>query len=106
MKVYGASICIDCRNFMAMANKRGLQIEYVDITDNTHSLKEFLHIRDTSPIFTKQRKEGGIGIPLFVSENGELTLDVNTALSWIGQPAVTDDEYPEKLPFEGCETCN
>ena len=71
MKVYGADICIDCRNFKAIMAKRGFSAEYVDIIENTGNLKEFLNIRDTDPVFEEVRKRGGIGIPLFVNEDGE-----------------------------------
>ena len=51
MKVYGAEICIDCRNFKAIQKARGFEAEYVDITADTTNLKEFLAIRDNEPIF-------------------------------------------------------
>lgn len=103
MKVYGAPICIDCRNYKAIQAARGFETEYIDITESTANLKEFLHIRDTAPLFAPQRQYGGIGIPLFVNEDGRMTLDINEAMSWIGQPAVQDEEIIEHRP---CATCN
>ena len=43
------------------------------------------------------KARGGIGIPAFVREDGMVTLDLNTALGWIGQAPV--EEEP------GCESC-
>ena len=40
MKVYGAEICIDCRNYKAIQKNRGVEAEYIDITANTANLKE------------------------------------------------------------------
>lgn len=96
MKVYGAQICIDCRNYRAIQKARGFEAEYVEIIENTTNLKEFLAIRDNDPMFEAVRANGGIGIPLFVKEDGTKTLDINEALGWIGQPPVKDEEIVEQ----------
>ena len=91
MKVYGAEICPDCRDFKALMAQRGFEVEYVEITDDTQSLRAFLQLRDQAAVFDEVRARGGIGIPAFVSDAGEVTLDLNTALGWIGQPPVEED---------------
>jgi hypothetical protein len=48
------------------------------------------------------REKHGIGIPLFVREDGAKTLDIDEALSWIGQPPVEDDEIAEKRVEFSC----
>lgn len=95
MKVYGTDICIDCRNFKHINRARGLQIEYVDITESTDSLREFLKMRDREEVFAQVRECGGIGIPLFVHEDKK-TLDIDEAFSWIGEPKVEEAEIVEK----------
>lgn len=95
MKVYGAQICIDCRNYKAIQKARGFEAEYIEITEDTAKLKEFLQLRDTNPVFEDIRARGGIGIPLFVDEDGEMTFDINEAFSWIGQPPVREEEIVE-----------
>lgn len=95
MKVYGTPICIDCRNYRAIQKSRGFAADYVDITENTANLKEFLTIRDHDPLFAPQREKGGIGIPLFVREDGAKTFDLDEALAWIGQPPVREEEIVE-----------
>lgn len=95
MKVYGAEICIDCRNYRAIQKNRGFEAEYIDIIANTDNMKEFLRIRDQDPLFEAVRERGGIGIPLFVREDGTKTFDINEAFSWIGQNAVRDEEILE-----------
>lgn len=106
MKVYGAEICVDCRNFKAIQKSRGFEVEYIDITENTKNMREFLKIRDTDSIFDEVKQRHGIGIPLFVREDGKKTFDLNEALSWIGQSAVQDDEIVEKImscSIHGCK---
>ena len=105
MKVYGADICISCRNYKAIQKSRGFDAEYVDITENTTNLKEFLEIRDHDPLFESAKEEHRIGIPLFVNEDGEKTFDINEALSWIGQENVKEDEIVEKAFSCGLDGC-
>ena len=96
MKVYGADICIDCRNYKEIQKNRGLEAEYVDIIENTTKLKEFLKIRDNDALYEQVKENNGIGIPLFVREDGMKTFDINEAFSWIGQEPVKEDEIVEK----------
>lgn len=91
MKVFGSDICGDCREFRALMNARGFEAEYVDITENVANLKAFLKLRDSDAAFDPVRERGSIGIPAFVREDGVTTLDVNTALEWIGQPPIEED---------------
>ena len=105
MKVYGADICIDCRNYKAIQEKRDFAAEYIDITESTANLREFLEIRGTDPVFVSVKERGGIGIPLFVREDGVKTLDIDEALAWLGQPPVEEDEIEEKLFSCGVDGC-
>ena len=98
LKVYGADICIDCRNYKALRKARGFADVYIDITESTANLREFLAIRDTSPVFAPVKEHGGIGIPLFVREDGTATLELDEALAWIDQPPVREEEIAEKRP--------
>jgi glutaredoxin-related protein len=95
MKVYGTEICIDCRNLKHIMETRKLNLEYIDITENTANLKKFLRLRDTSEAFAECRQRGGIGIPCFVDEEN-VTLDIDEAFSWIGQEPVKEEEIREK----------
>ena len=96
MKVYGTEICYNCRNYKAIQKARGFEAEFVDITENTTNLKEFLAIRDSEPMYDAVRARGGIGIPLFVNDDGTKTFDINEAFAWIGQPPVKDEEIVER----------
>ena len=100
MKVYGTEICIDCRNYKAIQKKRGFEAEYVEITQDTGKLKEFLKIRDQDALYAPLRENGGIGVPLFVNEDGRKTFDIDEAFSWIGESPVKDEEIVERRPEE------
>lgn len=95
MKVYGADICIDCRNLKHIMKTRGLELDYCNITADTQTLREFLAIRDHNEAFNECKVRGGIGIPCFV-DGDRVTLDIDEAFSWIGQPPVREDEIVER----------
>lgn len=96
MKVYGAEICIDCRNYLAVQQSRGFAAEFVDITASTANLREFLSLRDHEEVFAPVREKGSIGIPLFVFDDGKMTLEIDEAMAWLGLPPVAEEENPEK----------
>ena len=98
MKVYGSEICSGCREFKALMARRGLELEFVEITENVANLRAFLALRDREEAFAPIRAEGRIGIPAFVREDGAVTLDADEALNWIGQP-------PMEPAQEGCASC-
>ena len=99
MKVYGSEICGDCREFKALMAQRGFTVDYVDITENVANLRAFLQLRDHEAAFDPVRERGSIGIPAFVREDGEVTLDLNLALSWIGEAPAEEEEE------SGCAFC-
>lgn len=99
MKVYGSEICGDCREFKALMAQRGFTVDYVDITENVANLRAFLQLRDHDAAFDPVRERGSVGIPAFVREDGEVTLDLNTALSWIGEAPVEEEDE------DGCAFC-
>lgn len=102
LKVYGTDICIDCRNYKAIQKSRGFEADYVNIIEDTTILKEFLKIRDLDPVYADVRERHGIGVPLFVKEDGTKTFDIDEALAWIGQPPVEDHEIVERREASGC----
>ncbi len=98
--IYGADICIDCRNLKAILKQRNIenQFTYIDITQSTDNMRAFLTIRDHEAIFEEIRNwEGGaIGIPCFVMENGTVSLETDAVFAQIGQPPVQEAEIVEK----------
>lgn len=94
MKVYIAEICFNCRNWLYLADLRGITLETVNIMENTANLKEFLRLRDGSSAFDPIRERGAIGIPCFV-DGDFITFSPDEALARLGQPPVKPEEIRE-----------
>ena len=75
LKVYGMRICPDTVECLEALTKAGLEYEYLDFAEKTANLKDFLKLRDSSPLFDTVRQEGNIGIPCIQREDGSVTLD-------------------------------
>ena len=75
LKVYGTEICPDCVACKKGYDGNGVAYEYVDIFGSLRNLKEFLHLRDTLPLYDEVKARGAIGIPTVVTEEGEVSLD-------------------------------
>lgn len=75
LKIYGMMICPDCVECCEALDKAEVAYEFLDFSRETKNLKEFLKIRDGSPLFDKAREDGNIGIPCIVKEDGSVTLD-------------------------------
>ena len=98
--VYGSKICIDCRNFLGVMVKRHLEDKFqlVNITGDVQLLKKFLTLRDHETAFIPCRTgiQSSVGIPAFVRDDGAMTLDVDEAMAWLGEPPVKEEELLEK----------
>ncbi len=75
VKIYGSMQCPDCVQCRKDLDHAGVIYEYLDFGDSLKYLKEFLLIRDTSPVFDPVRSDGSIGIPCIVREDGSVTLN-------------------------------
>lgn len=73
IKIYGMDTCPDC-TYVEQQIEGNDRYEVVDIGRHVKNLKEFLHLRDTSPAFEEARNAGMAGIPCFVLEDGTVTL--------------------------------
>ena len=75
MKLYGAPICVNCREVKQLLDEKGIPYEYVDITESTKNLRAFLAMRDTLPVYDEAKAEGRLGITAIGWEDGSVTLD-------------------------------
>ena len=75
LKIYGMMICPDCVECCAALDKASVAYEFLDFSKETKNLKEFLKIRDGSSLFDKVSKEGNIGIPCILKDDGTATLN-------------------------------
>lgn len=75
--MYGAEICPDCVEAKGIFEKfPNIELDYRNITKSTKILKEFLQYRDHDEVFADVIKEGRIGIPFFLLEDGTKTFEV------------------------------
>ena len=74
LKIYGSMLCPDCVRCREDLDSAGVAYEYLDFGDSLKNLKEFLVLRDSSSLFDEARREGKIGIPCILHEDGSLSL--------------------------------
>ena len=88
IKIYGMKSCPDC-----VAVDRQVEgdsrYQVIDIGEHVSLLKEFLRLRDNSPVFDEAKKKGYAGIPCFVLEDGTVTLSPEEARLKSGRPEPT-----------------
>lgn len=75
LKIYGSMLCPDCVQCREDLDRAGILYEYLDFSESLKNLKEFLKLRDESDLFAEAKKNGGIGIPCIVTEDGAVHLD-------------------------------
>lgn len=102
LKVFGSRMCPDCEMAKKNLDYYRIDYEYVDINENLKNLKEFLKIRDSSPLFVDVKKNGSIGIPLLI-DNDEITLDLENYLKSKGFTPIKEEKKTFcSLDGKGC----
>ena len=76
LKIYGSMLCLDCVLCREDLDKASVESDYHDFSESLKHLKEFLVLRDNNAVLEDVRKDGRIGIPWLVDEDG------NVSLSW------------------------
>lgn len=78
IRIYGMHTCPDCACIEGQVRDND-GYEIIDIGEHVRNLKAFLRLRDSSPVFNEARRNGSIGIPCFVLEDGRVTLSPEEA---------------------------
>lgn len=73
LKIYGSLLCPDCVRCKEDLDRAGIAYEYLDFADHLLHLKEFLALRDQMDAFSQIKRDGGIGIPCILREDGTIT---------------------------------
>ena len=76
LKIYGSMLCPDCVQCREDIDNACVEYDYLEFSESLKHLKEFLVLRDNNAVFEDVRKDGRIGIPCLVDEDG------NVSLSW------------------------
>lgn len=85
VEIIGSHLCEDTRNALAVLKEKNVEVEFFNLSENLDSLKKYLHYRETEVMYEEVRKNGGIGIPFIVLEDGTKTFDVNEVLEKLGK---------------------
>ena len=72
MKLYGTMLCPDCPPIKELLEKKGIEYEFLNITEDLIILKEFLKLRDNRKEFDIIKEEGSIGVPCIFTESNEI----------------------------------
>ena len=81
LKVYGSKNCPDCVAAKEALDEDGVAYEFVEILESLDNLHEYIVIRDKNDaVFEKVKKVEGLGIPMFVADDGSVSLNVNNYL--------------------------
>lgn len=75
LRIYGSMLCGDCVKCREDLDRAGVAYEFLDFSSELKNLKEFLKIRDASPVLAEAKAEGYIGIPCILCEDGSITLN-------------------------------
>lgn len=70
MRIYGSMLCPDCVECCKDFDAAGTAYVFCDFADDLRNLKEFLKLRDTESVFEEIKREGKIGIPCIVLDDG------------------------------------
>ena len=68
------STCPDCFEVKTKLSGNP-DFEIIDIGEHVRNLKAFIRLRDASPAFDTVKANGSIGIPCFVSDDGQISFD-------------------------------
>lgn len=78
---YGSHICSGCREALALfEEKKFTDFTFIEITETTQNLKDFLKLRDEKTELAQAKSEGRICIPCYVREDGSITLETEDIL--------------------------
>jgi glutaredoxin-related protein len=74
MVIYGSMLCPDCVQCCKDLDAAGIAYTFCDFADDLSHLKAFLKIRESDPQFEELKREGKIGIPCIVRDDGVVSL--------------------------------
>lgn len=79
--VIGSHLCQDTLYAIMKLKDKNVEVDFKNLSAGFPALKDFLHVRETSPLYDEIRKNGGIGMPFFELEDGTQTLSLNEVLA-------------------------
>ncbi len=80
IRLMGSHLCQDTLYALIKLKDEKVDIEFCNLSTNFPVLKEFMTLRETDPMFDEVKGRGGLGIPLFILEDGTRTLSLERVL--------------------------
>lgn len=81
--VIGSHLCPDTLYALNELSANHVEIQFKNMSASLPELKEYLAVRETSPLYESVKTAGGIGIPCFILEDGTTTLNLEDVLKLI-----------------------
>lgn len=78
--IIGSHLCPNTLYAICKCKEAGYSFAFQDISASLADLRALLALRDEKAEFEGARKEGRLGIPCFVLEDGSVTLDLGQVL--------------------------
>ncbi len=78
--VIGSHLCSDTMNALERLRSLSADTNFRDILSSHECLLDYLKLRDTDSLYDKIRGTERLGIPCFILENGDITLDIEDVI--------------------------
>ncbi len=75
IRIYGMTACPYCDYIREQVRGREDEFEYINVGEHIRYLSDFIHLRDTNPVFDHLKAVGDVGVPAFVFEDGRVSVD-------------------------------
>jgi len=79
--IYGTHFCPNTLFAIMKCKEAGITPAFKNIAGSLEVMKEFMVLRDKTPLFNSWKAEGRIGIPFYVLEDGTQTFDLQEAIT-------------------------
>jgi len=78
--VIGSHLCPDTLAALNKLSAAGADLDFKDILSCHADLKDYLKLRDTNALYEEIRGTERLGVPCFILEDNEVTMDINKVL--------------------------
>lgn len=79
MTVIGSHLCTDTIYAICKLKEKNIDFDFKNISSDFQALKDFMKVREEAACYEEVRKNGGLGIPCFITEE-KVTLDIKEVL--------------------------
>lgn len=80
--VLGSSLCSDTKNALEVLKDKKDEVQFEDVSTDLAVLKKFCVLRESNPLFDQIKQKNGLGMPVFISEDNHISLDLQEVLNW------------------------